>query len=75
MADVPRGAGSNKQTPSGGRGGNNTGKLAGGSDKSKSPKKGGPATGNAEAWGGGSKGSKGAVTRVDRKNPQSSARS
>jgi hypothetical protein len=75
MADVPRGAGSNKKTPSGGRGGNNTGKLASGSDKSKSAEKGGPAARNAEEWGGGSKGSKGAVTGADRKNPQSSARS
>jgi hypothetical protein len=78
MADIPRGAGSTKETPSGGRGGNNqgsAGRRAGGSEKSKSPGKGGANAREAQEWGGGSKGSKGGVTRGDRKNPQSSARS
>ena len=51
-------------------------KRASGSDKPTPPdKKGGNPVQNAEKWGGGSKGSKGPVTRADKQNENSSAKS
>lgn len=53
-----------------------SGKPAGGSDKAARPaKEGGDQARKAQAWGGGSKGSKGAVTKADKKNENSSAKS
>lgn len=52
-----------------------TGKRGSGSDKAKSPDhQGGDAIRKAQQWSGGSKGSKGGVTRKDRRNPNSSAK-
>jgi len=48
---------------------------ASGSDKSTGPAKGGDHIRKAQEWGGGSKGSKGGVTRADRQNENSSAKS
>jgi hypothetical protein len=50
-------------------------KRASGSDKSTEPRGGGDHVNKAKEWGGGSKGSKGAVTDADRANENSSARS
>ena len=51
-------------------------KRASGSDKPAPPdKKGGSPARNAQEWGGGSKASKGPVTRADKQNENSSARS
>jgi hypothetical protein len=52
-----------------------SGKLASGSDKSTEPVKGGDHIRKAQEWGGGSKGSKGGITRADRQNENSSAKS
>ncbi|WP_254023076.1 hypothetical protein [Mesorhizobium ventifaucium] len=52
-----------------------SGKRASGSDKAKQPAKGGAQARNAQEWGGGSKASKGKITRADRENPNSSQRS
>jgi len=49
-------------------------KRASGSDKSTAPQGGGDHVRKAKEWGGGSKGSKGAVTEGDRANENSSAR-
>jgi len=50
-------------------------KRASGSDKSQLPKrKGGDQARKAQEWGGGSKGSKGPVTRADKQNENSSAK-
>lgn len=45
------------------------------SSTKKEPHGGGDAARQAQKWGGGSKGSKGAVTRDDKRNPNSSAKS
>ncbi|RWN61437.1 MAG: hypothetical protein EOS11_08870 [Mesorhizobium sp.] len=50
-------------------------RASGGSDKAKLPAKGGAQARNAQEWGGGSKASKGKITRADRENPNSSQRS
>jgi hypothetical protein len=50
-------------------------KPASGSSKSKGPKGDGDPVQRAQQWGGGSQGSKGAVTRDDRANEQSGSRS
>jgi hypothetical protein len=52
-----------------------SGKRASGSDKAKQPAKGGAQARNAQEWGGGSKASKGKITRADRENRNSSQRS
>jgi hypothetical protein len=52
-----------------------SGKPASGSDKSSAPRKDGDHVRQAQQWGGGSKGSKGAVTAADRNNENSSAKS
>lgn len=52
-----------------------SGKRAGGSDKDKRPdEKGGSSVQNAQKWGGGTKASKGGVTKADRQNENSSAK-
>jgi hypothetical protein len=51
-----------------------SGKPASGSDKSAKPKQGGDAARKAQEWGGGSKASKGAVTKADKRNENSSAK-
>jgi hypothetical protein len=52
-----------------------TGKRGSGGDKAKSPDhQGGDAIRKAQQWSGGSKGSKGGVTRGDRRNPNSSSK-
>lgn len=51
-------------------------KRASGSDKSARPdERGGDPVQNAQKWGGGSKASKGAVTKADKRNENSSAKS
>jgi hypothetical protein len=52
-----------------------SGKPASGSDKSTGPAEGGDHIRKSQEWGGGSKGSKGAVTKADKQNENSSARS
>jgi hypothetical protein len=52
-----------------------SGKRASGSDRAKEPANGGSQPRNAQEWGGGSKASKGKITRADRENPNSSQRS
>ena len=49
-------------------------KQTSGSDKKPKPEEGGDAVRKAREWGGGSKGSKGAVTAADRANENSSAK-
>ena len=49
-------------------------KRGSGSDKSTEPRKGGDSARKAQEWGGGSKGAKGAVTRSDKRNRNSSAK-
>jgi len=50
-----------------------TSKAASGSARESAPsKKGGSQARKAQEWGGGSKGSKGAITKEDRQNPNSS---
>jgi hypothetical protein len=50
-------------------------KRGSGSDKAKSPShEGGDAIRKAQQWSGGSKGSKGGVTKRDRRNPNASAK-
>ncbi len=52
-----------------------TGKRGSGGDTAKSPDhQGGDAIRKAQQWSGGSKGSKGGVTRGDRRNPNSSSK-
>jgi len=51
-------------------------KSTSGSARESAPsKKGGSQAKKAQEWGGGSKGSKGAITREDRRNPNSSQKS
>ena len=51
-------------------------KRASGSDKPTPPdKKGGSPVQNAQEWGGGSKASKGSVSKADKRNENSSAKS
>lgn len=52
-----------------------SGKRASGSDKKPAPDKGGDSARKAQEWGGGSKGSKGPITKADRQNENSSAKS
>lgn len=52
-----------------------SGKKASGSDKAEQPSRQGGDARKAQEWGGGSKASKGPITKEDRKNPNSSARS
>lgn len=52
-----------------------TPKRASGSDRRAEPQRGGDHVNKAREWGGGSKGSKGGVTKADRANENSSARS
>ena len=53
-----------------------SGKPASGSDKARRPEKeGGDQARQAQDWGGGSKASKGPVTRADKQNENSSAKS
>ena len=52
-----------------------SGKKASGSDKAELPSRKGGDARNAQEWGGGSKASKGPITKGDRQNPNSSARS
>ncbi|GIK96165.1 MAG: hypothetical protein BroJett029_03740 [Alphaproteobacteria bacterium] len=47
----------------------------GSSSTKKEPHGGGDAARQAQKWGGGTKGSKGAVTGADKRNPNSSAKS
>lgn len=52
-----------------------TGKRGSGGDQAKSPDhQGGDAIRKSQQWSGGSKGSKGGVTKDDKRNPNSSAK-